>query len=139
MTPRELAEELADRLRSIDELTVTVDPGVTITAPMATVFVKSVAYNATMGRGTDDASVTVTVYASAADTGEGTGEIYDYAAGYGAKSIRSALESTPSGSLLPDGEIRVDQVDIGRSDRPDGSVFVSAVTSMVVSLPGTAD
>ena len=97
MTIDEVLAAVKARLETIDGLTVTTDPGITVKAvPMAQVLDGQMEYHSTFGRGYDALSMSITVYVSRVDSAEGVLEARDYKSGHGTKSIRAALETAPS-------------------------------------------
>lgn len=136
----DLLDGLAERLRTIDEFDdVTTDPLVTATPPMALVEDADVEYNATMGRGSDDVNVVVTVFVSKVDSAQGVLDARLYKSGHGSMSVRSALE-TSTGATDPltvaDVMIRVDSATTTTSERGDGS-FIAVSVSLLATVDGT--
>jgi len=87
---------LKARLESIDGLTVTTNPAVTVIPPMALIDDTEANYNEAFKRGALDLDFTVTVFVSEADKAEGLNEARLYLSGHGAQSIRAALETEPT-------------------------------------------
>jgi len=97
----ELLDGLADRLRCIDGLTVSVDPSATVSVPMAVVTDGEVGYHETMTpRNLYRVDAVVTVYISRADNEQGALESRSYRSNHGDLSIPAALE-TSTGTLDP--------------------------------------
>jgi hypothetical protein len=91
----EALDILKCRLESIDGLTVTTDPAVTIVAPMAVITDGEIDYDFSFGRGAVVLSFQVTVYVAQSDSTEGLYEARRYLSGHGDRSVREALD-TPS-------------------------------------------
>jgi len=135
----DLLDGLAERLRTIDGLTVTTDPGANVAVPMAIVSDGDITYNATMGRGSDDVDVVVSVYVSRSESSEGAFEVRDYKSGHGDNSIRTALETSigATDTLATAGVmVRVDSAASGISTRGDASYIVVNV-SLLATVSGT--
>jgi hypothetical protein len=86
-------ETLAERLRSIDGLTVTTDPAVTIDTPMAVVDDVEMNFNQSMRRGDALLTFEVTVYVCRSDSESGLTDARGYLSGHGDTSIRAALDT----------------------------------------------
>lgn len=125
----EALDILKARLETIDGLTVTTDPMVTVVVPMAVVRLGDLDYNETYVRGGIKAFFDVRVYVSQADSAEGLLEARDYLSGHGDKSVRAALD-TPAVDGL---ESRV-VVNTGRLEQSDN--YISAVFECFAHVPG---
>lgn len=128
----EALDAIAHRLRAIDGLTVTTDPGATVSVPMALVTDGTVEYHSTFARGYDALNVNVTVYVSQADSAEGALEARRYKSGHGDRSIRSALETGTDAGL--EAVVAVTG-DVGVSDR-DGGSYVTLQVAATAQILG---
>ena len=130
-------EAVADRLHTVDSLTVTTDPGAKITPPMALVTDGTIEYFQSFARGHDTLNLTITVYVSAADSAEGALEVRDYKSGYGAKSIRAALmTSTGAGDAIPNNTLIATSGDVQVIDRANGESYLALIVNATALLPG---
>ena len=130
-------EGLADRLRTIDSLTVTTDPGVGVAVDMALVEDGEIDYHSTFARGYDAATFRVTVYVSRADSGEGVHQARLYKSGHGELSLRAAIETPtgPSDPLVDMPSIVCDTARVGVSSAGDSS-YVTVVLEGTAQLAG---
>lgn len=135
----DLLDGLALRLEAIDGLTVTTDPGATVVPPMVLVDDGDVTYDATMGRGSDDIVVNLTLYVSKADSAQGALEAREYKSGHGDKSLRTAIETSATGDGLGNVMIRQFTASTGVVERggPDAQ-FIAVQVSLIATVSGTA-
>lgn len=127
-------EAVADRLRTIDGLTVTTDPGTSAApvVPMAQVMDGEMEYHSTFMRGYDTLNFTITVFVSKADSAQGALEVRDYKSGHGAKSILAALEAAPTPN--DDLEAVVAQTgNVGIVDR-DGTSYITLQVAATMQI-----
>lgn len=130
---------LAARVERIGGVTVTTDPNATVVVPMAVVTDESIDYHATMGRGSDDVNVAVTLYVSRSDSPEGSFEVRAYLSGHGDRSIRAAIE-TSCGPHDPLNAAMVRAVSGTHDDAaevPTGESFITATVTALVTVSGT--
>ena len=106
---------LKARLETIDGLTVTTDPAVTIDAPMAVIEDGEMDYNQSMRRGDAVLAFEVTVYVARTDSESGLTEARTYLSGHGDYSAREALD-TPSSTDDLLAKVAVDTGIRGESD-----------------------
>jgi len=135
----DLLDGLADRLRAnVTDLTVSVNPAAEVEVPMAIVADQDMTYNATMGRGSDDVAVNVTVYVSRSDNEQGMFEVREYKSGHGDKSIRYACE-TSTGATDPltvaGVMVRVDSATSGVADH-GGTSYIALNVSLLATVDG---
>ena len=137
MSVQAILDAAADRLRTIDGLTVTTDPSATVVPPMAVVTDGEMEYHATFGRGYDTLNVSVTVYISRADSNEGVSEVRAYKSGYGDKSVRAALETAPVAADGINASMVAQTGTAGVSER-DGTSWVTLQVSATAQIDGKA-
>lgn len=122
---------LKTRLEAIDGLTVTTDPAVTVTPPMALIDATRMDYNESFTRGAALLEFSVTVFVSQADSAEGVFEAREYLSGYGDKSVRAAIETQPSG-----GDAFLKKVVVDTGERGETSNFIVANFAGRAHVPG---
>ena len=127
----EALDILKARLETIDGLTVSTDPAVTIVAPMAVIEDGEIDYNESFRRGACLLSFTVTVYVSQADSGEGLYEARRYLSANGAKSVSTALETQPDA-----GDELLNKVSVNTGVRGESDNYITAVFEATVHVPG---
>lgn len=125
----EALDILKARLETIDGLTVSTDPAVTIVVPMAVISDSELDYNESMRRGAALLTFTVTVYVSQADSGEGLYEARRYLSGHGELSVREALDTPSTDDLLS--KVVVDTGVRGESDS-----YITAEFTGRAHIPG---
>ena len=125
----EALDILKTRLETVDGLTVTTDPVVTVVVPMAVIEDGELDYNHTFGRGAAMLTFTVTVYVSTSDSAEGLYEARRYLSGHGDLSVRAALDTPGTDALLS--KVVVDTGVRGESDN-----FITAEFTGRAHVPG---
>jgi hypothetical protein len=118
----EALDILKARLETVDGLTVSTDPAVTIVVPMAVISDSELDYNESMRRGAALLTFSVTVYVSQADSGEGLYEARRYLSGHGELSVREALDTPGTDDLLS--KVVVDSGVRGESDNYITAEFI---------------
>ena len=122
---------------SIPELLVSQYRTGNIQPPHAVVGLTSGTYDSTMGRGSDDLSVQVVVYASRADDPDGQLILDEFVAGHGARSVKTILEDT-SLSELSSAMVRVRRYELGTSSGPDGVEYLVASFEVQAVVSGVS-
>ena len=120
---------LAERLRAIDGLTVSTDPKVPVTPPMALVEEGELDYNESFRPGAAVMEFQVTVYVSEADSGSGLTEARSYLSGHGDMSVRAALEDVSDDLLLF-------KVNVSTGSRETSDSYITAVFAGSAHVPG---
>lgn len=127
----EALDILKTRLETIDGLTVTTDPAVTVVVPMAVVSDGEIDYNESFRRGACLLTFSVVVYVSTADTAEGLYEARRYLSGHGDMSVTTALETQAAG-----GDLLLNKVSVNTGVRDESDNFITAVFEATVHVPG---
>ncbi len=137
MTPYEVREGLADALKSISGVAVSLYRAPNIQAPHAVIGLPSVEYDVTMGRGSDTLNVQVLLYVTRADDQLAQANVDEYMAGHGDRSIKTALED-PALSGLSAAMVRVQRAEAGTASSQDGSEWLAATFDVQVIASGIA-
>lgn len=128
----DLLDGIVTRLRTIDGLDAGKFPGHQPGPHRAVVDVPSVDYDGTMGRGYDDAAVTIMVYVPTGSSSDGYVEAREYLSGHGAKSLRTALTTTATGDGITGSAAFTDMTaTLERSDEPEYLVVSMTATATI--------
>lgn len=135
MTPSTLRDGIADALKTLTGLSVSMYRPNVIQPPHAVISLASGSYDSTMSRGADDLSLQVLVYVTRADDADGLDLLDDYIAGHGTKSIKTLLEDT-SKTALTTAMVRVRGYEVGTASSPDGSEYLAATFDVQAVVSG---
>jgi len=135
VTPYEVREGLADGLRTIPGLAVSLYQPANIETPHAMIGLPSMEYDTSMGRGLDTFNLQVLVFVSRADDDLGQASVDEYMAGHGDRSIKTTLEDV-SKTGLSSAMVRVGRAEGGTTSRSDGSEFLAVTFDVLVIASG---
>jgi len=82
---------IADRLRTLDGMTVYTEPPGTVTTPAVILSLGGIEYDTTMSRGSDDVTVVAELFVTAGP--QGAENLYSYLDGQGPNSLKELFES----------------------------------------------
>lgn len=108
----EIIGAIAERLRTLDGMTVYTEPPGAVTTPAVILSLGGIEYDTTMSRGSDDVTIAGELFVTAGP--QGAENLYSYLDGQGTNSLKALFEADFTlGSLVHDCALR----SVGNADR----------------------